>query len=93
MRRLLIPVTLAFAPFATSCDARPAQPDAAVDAPSDARPDAMEAAAPVCQGRRDGGGVSCLEENLRGSGLFCIQRSCAADDGGTDLNDCCRLVG
>ncbi len=52
-----------------------------------------DAPRPVCEGRRDDAGVSCREENVQGTGLFCIRYRCDADDGGASLNDCCRLVG
>lgn len=56
--------------------------------------DAGDAPASVCEGARDAdGGVFCREENVQGTGLFCIRYRCAADDGGVSLGDCCRLVG
>jgi hypothetical protein len=61
--------------------------------PSDVRFDRAELPLAVCEGRRnDAGSVFCYEENVDGTGRACIQRTCAADDGGTDLNDCCRLA-
>ena len=42
---------------------------------------------------RGDGGVVCHEENVQGSGLFCIRYLCGADDGGATFDGCCRLVG
>lgn len=52
-----------------------------------------DAPQPVCEGQRGDAGVSCREENVQGTGLFCIRYRCDADDGGTNLAECCRLVG
>ncbi len=52
-----------------------------------------DAPQPVCEARRSDAGVSCHEENVQGTGLFCIRYRCDADDGGATLSDCCRLVG
>lgn len=81
---------------ADRADARDA--DDAVDA-ADARDvsdaaDGGDAPVRVCEGARDAdGGVYCREENVQGSGMFCIRYRCEADDGGVSLGDCCRLVG
>ncbi|MFO0653098.1 MAG: hypothetical protein U0326_43165 [Polyangiales bacterium] len=56
--------------------------------------DGGDAPVRVCEGARDAdGGVYCREENVQGSGMFCIRYRCEADDGGVSLGDCCRLVG
>lgn len=61
---------------------------------SDASNDVSDGPAPVCEPGRDAdGGVVCREENVQGSGLFCIRYRCGADDGGATFDDCCRLVG
>ncbi len=61
---------------------------------SDASVDVSDGPAPVCEPGRDAdGGVVCREENVQGSGLFCIRYRCGADDGGATFDDCCRLVG
>jgi hypothetical protein len=78
----------------------------AMDAPVDAYPEVDivfserrevvipdDAPQPVCEARRNEGGVFCYEENVQGTGLFCIRYRCDADDGGAALSNCCRLVG
>ena len=61
---------------------------------NDATADASDGPPMVCEGARDSdGGVVCHEENVQGSGLFCIRYLCGADDGGATFDGCCRLVG
>ncbi len=96
MRKLLVPAALAVVPFALGCSSQPAA-DAGSDVVSDLSDVASDADRDVprrvCEAQRTDGGVACHEENVQGSGLFCIRYLCAADDGGATLDDCCRLVG